>query len=62
VIYLVLKEKLPAASARQSRNLWRKKMFKGEKRRGGNNCKTSEKNSCGIMSLGWNGVVSEYSK
>jgi hypothetical protein len=33
-----------------------------ERRRGGNNCKTSEKNPCGIMSLGWKGMVSEYSK
>lgn len=62
VIYLVLQEKYLASSARQIlKFLARKGMLKGC-RRGGNNVEIYEKNSCGIMPLGLNGMFSEYSK
>jgi hypothetical protein len=61
-IYLVLQQKHFALSARQIlKFLARNGMLKGC-RRGGNNVDIYEKNPCGIMPLGLNGMFSEYSK
>jgi len=61
-IYLVLQEKHLASSARRIlKFLARKGMLKGCRRRG-NNVEIYEKNPCGIMPLGLNGMFSEYSK